>query len=163
MKYSEKEIEAIFEENLNLAIRSLSDIPVAKKREPSLRGLNGWVYEQTIHSCLNDELDLLGLKYPASEQIKITGRANADLLIGNTAIEIKSGGLFGDESEKYTRYKTILNQRNISYLYITKQETHEPYRQAMKQAFGEEFCFLLSESNAWNNFVLAVISTNKTA
>lgn len=62
MKYSEEEIDNIYYNNLNLAIQALSDIPIAKGRSPELRGLNGWVYEQTIFSCLKDELDLLDMK-----------------------------------------------------------------------------------------------------
>lgn len=160
MKYSEKEIEDIFNKNVNLATQALSNIPVAKGKEPSLRGLNGWVFEQTIQSCLVDELALLGKNYQISEQFKISGRAKADLLVGKTAIEIKAGGMFGDESEKYKRYKTILTERDILYLYITMHETYPPYREAMKKAFGEDSCFFLSEKNAWKNFVMAVISRN---
>jgi len=163
MKYSEIEIDAIFNENLNLAIQALANLPVANGEKPSLRGLNGWVYEQTIQSCLVDELDLLSTKFQIEDQFKIKGRANADLLVGKTAIEIKAGGLFGDESEKYKRYKSILTERGFSYIYITKQESYIPYREAMKDAFGEELCFFLTEENAWNNFVMAVLSTNKTA
>lgn len=163
MKYSEKEIDAIFTKNLNLANQALANLPVANGNYPSLRGLNGWVYEQTIQSCLIEELALLSTKFSMEEQFKIKGRANADLLVGKTAIEIKSGGIFGYESEKYKRYKAILNERGFSHLYITKQETHAPYCEAMKEAFGGEFCFFLTEQNSWKSFVNAVLSTNKTA
>jgi len=163
MKYSEKDIDTIFINNLKLANQALAKLPVASGNDPSLRGLNGWVYEQTIRSCILSELDFFSTKLSIEEQFKIIGRATADLLVGNTAIEIKAGGIFGDESDKYTRYKEILTERGFSYLYITKQETHAPYREAMKNAFGEEFCFFLSEENSWNNFVMAVLSTNKTA
>jgi|LGVF01.1.fsa_nt_gb hypothetical protein len=163
MKYSEKEIDAIFTENLNLAKQALLNLPVASGEKITLRGLNGWVYEQTIQLCLVDELVQLSKEFPIKEQFKIEGRANADLLVGKAAIEIKAGGIFGEESEKYKKYKAILTERGFSYIYITKQETHEPYRKTMEEAFGEEFCFFLTEENSWNNFVNAVLSTNETA
>lgn len=163
MKYTENEIDAIFAENLNLANQALLNLPVANGKKISLRGLNGWVYEQTIQFCLVEELALLSIRLPVEDQFKIKGRANADLLVGKTAIEIKAGGIFGNESEKYKKYKSILTERGFSYLYITKQESHEPYRKAMEEAFGENFCFFLSEKKSWENFVNTVLCTNKTA
>ena len=159
MIYSEEKIEATFAENLEKAKHGL----VAVGNISTFRGLNGWVYEQTIRSCLNEELSSLSsIKFSIEEQFKIKGRASADLLVGKTAIEIKSGGVFGKEPEKYKKYKAILTERGYSYLYITKKETHAPYREAVKEAFGGEFCFFLTDPNSWESFVNAVLSTNKT-
>ena len=163
MKYSEEKIEKIYKDNLDLAKDSLKKLPVSSGKEISLRGLNGWVYEQTIQFCLIEELELLSSgPFDVEEQFKIKGRAKADLLVGNTAIEIKAGGIFGNESEKYKKYKAILNESGYSYLYITKQETHAPYRKAIQEAFGEKCCFFLSDKNSWRDFVNAVIPANKT-
>lgn len=160
MKYTEKEIDAIFTDNLKMATASLSSIPVAMGRPPSFQGLNGWVYEQTIRYCLEDELNLLGVALRISEQFQLKGRARADLLVGNVAIEIKAGGLFGDDSEKYKKYKIITQERNISYIYVTRQESHQPYRLTTQDVFGSDMSFFLTEEESWKNFVMTIIALN---
>lgn len=161
MRFTETDIDALFVENLQRAISSLANITVAGGRPPAFQGLNGWVYEQTIRFCLENELDLLGLLLPVSEQFKLKGRAKADLLVGTTAIEIKAGGLFGDDSEKYRKYKNITEEKSLSYLYITRQENYRPYYLATKEIFGNEHAFFLNEPGSWNKFVKAVLRTNK--
>ncbi|OHB82607.1 MAG: hypothetical protein A3J73_05030 [Planctomycetes bacterium RIFCSPHIGHO2_02_FULL_38_41] len=48
MKYNEHAVEKLYQENLNAARRLLASLPVAEGREPNTKGLNGWVYEQTV-------------------------------------------------------------------------------------------------------------------
>jgi hypothetical protein len=160
MKFTEEEIDSLFVENLQRATSVLSSLPVAAGRKPTFQGLNGWLYEQTIRFCLEEELRLLDITLPISEQFQLKGRARADLLVGQTAVEIKAGGLFGDDSEKYRKYKAITAERNLKYLYITRQETHQPYYLATKAVFGPNGAFFLSENGSWRNFVLAVAASN---
>lgn len=162
MKYSEVSIEEIYSKNLELAVGSLAKLPITKGREPKFQGLNGWVYEQTLRSCLEDELERIGITLSISEQVKLKGRAKADLLVGRTAIEIKAGGLFGDDSEKYGRYKKFTNEMNIAYLYITRHETYRPYYLATQSVFGEAHSFFLSEKGTWERFISTLVSTNLT-
>ena len=49
MKYDENAIESLYQQNLITARQQLASLPVAEGREPNIKGLNGWVYEQTIH------------------------------------------------------------------------------------------------------------------
>ncbi len=161
MKYSESSVNALYDKNLKAAVSALSSIPVAKGRPPSVQGLNGWVYEQTIRTCLEEELALLGnSRLEIIEQFPIAGRAKADLKVGRTAIEIKAGGSFGDDSDKYMRYRKILNAQKFAYLYVTQQETYEPYRRNTLKVFGKGSVFFLSDNGSWRKFVNAVRSTN---
>ena len=160
MKYTEPDIEHIYKETLDCAIAGLSNLPVANGREPSFQGLNGWVYEQTIRFCLENELSILGAVFAVKEQFPLRGRAKADLLVGRVAIEIKAAGFFGDDSEKYKKYRAIASEKNLRYLYITRQESHRPYYLAAQYAFGSGKAFFLTESHAWRNFVEAVLEGN---
>lgn len=161
MKYNGSDIERIFNENLSLAAIGLETIPIARGRKPSFQGLNGWVYEQTIHSCLEDELLLQNISLPITQQKTLKGRAKVDLFVGlNTAIEIKAGGIFGDDSEKYKKYCSIAAEIGWTYLYITKRETHKPYYEATKAVFGDDSAFFLNEETGWEDFVNAVIKAN---
>jgi len=48
MEYDENQIEKMYQENLSAARQALALLPVAEGREPTTKGLNGWVYEQTV-------------------------------------------------------------------------------------------------------------------
>ncbi len=161
MKYNGSEIERIFNENLSLATTGLETIPIARGRKPSFQGLNGWVYEQTIHSCLEDELLLQDISLPITQQKTLKGRAKVDLFVGlRTAIEIKAGGIFGDDAVKYQKYCNIAAEIGWTYLYVTKRETHKPYYNATKATFGPDAAFFLDEETGWHDFVNAVIRAN---
>ena len=161
MKYNGSDIERIFNENLSLAMTGLEAIPIARGRKPSFQGLNGWVYEQTIHSCLEDELLLQSISLPITQQKTLKGRAKVDLFVGlRTAIEIKAGGIFGNDAEKYKKYREIASKEGWTYLYITKKETHKPYYDDTKAVFGEDGAFFLNEETGWEDFVNAVIKAN---
>jgi len=165
MKHSGSNIERIFNENLTLAIAALAAVPIARGRTPSFQGLNGWVYEQTIRSCLEDELQLQNVALPLKEQQTLKGRAKVDLIVEGkkrkVAIEIKAGGIFGNDAERYKKYCEIAqNEKKWTYLYVTKQETHKPYYDATKAVFGPDAAFFLNEENGWHDFVTAVIKAS---
>jgi len=78
-----------------MAESALARLPFCRSEKPSFKGLSGWVFEQTIHSCLLNELNGSGIHTKIEEQAKLGGRTTADLLIGaSAAIEIKARGLF---------------------------------------------------------------------
>lgn len=160
--FNGQDIERIYDKSLSHAIASLQANPVARGRKPSFQGLNGWIYEQTIRSCLEDELQAVGLSLPIKDQQALRGRAKVDLFVGDaTAIEIKAGGIFGDDAEKYRKYCAIArNERKWTYLYVTRIETYKPYYEATKEVFWHNSAFFLNEENGWRDFVAAVIYAN---
>jgi hypothetical protein len=84
MIYTEAAIISLYEESLAKAEDVLSALEVAECRRPSARGLNGWVFEQTIRFCLSRELGHCGLHVPIQEQVPLLARARIDLLVGRT-------------------------------------------------------------------------------
>jgi len=112
MKYNERTIEKIYQENLIVARQLLASLTIAEGREPNLTGLNGWVYEQTIRYCLCQELIAQGLSPIIKEQVPLYGRTKIDLLVGRLAIEIKALGSFGDDAKKYTKYKAKVEKKD---------------------------------------------------
>jgi len=73
MKYDKDKIENLYQENLSAARQLLTSLPVAEGREPTTKGLNGWVYEQTIRYCLSQELTALGIFPVIKEQVPLYG------------------------------------------------------------------------------------------
>ena len=153
MKYDERKIEDLYQEILKEAGRLLASLPVAEGREPNLTGLNGWIYEQTIHYCLCQELIALGLSPMIKEQVSLYGRTKIDLLVGRVAIEIKALGSFGSDDIKYARYKAKVEERGWIYCYLTRRETHKPYRLKTESTFGKELAFFLDSEGDWSRFV----------
>lgn len=47
LKYDERTIEKIYQENLSYAQEMLASLEVAEGRKPDTKSLSGWVYEQT--------------------------------------------------------------------------------------------------------------------
>jgi hypothetical protein len=125
--YSEVEIVRTYEKSLEDALRILGNLAVARGRRPSFQGLSGWIFEQTIRSCLEDEFSSQMAALSAAEQVSLKGRAKVDLLLGEAAIEIKAAGFFGDESEKYYRYRVVAEDTGLTYLCVRLHESYKPY------------------------------------
>jgi hypothetical protein len=164
MKYNENTVEKLYQENLDKARQLLASLPVAEGRKPTVTGLNGWVYEQTIRYCLCQELMVLGLSTLVKEQVplygRIKGRIKVDLLVGNVAIEIKASGSFGDDA-KYRRYRVKVEERGWVYCYLTGSETHKPYHLSTESTFGKKRAFFLNTKGDWERFVREVIKSYK--
>lgn len=157
MKHTEIDIDLLYKTALFEATTCLSDVSVARGRCPKLKGLNGWIYEQTIRSCIEDELldEIEGIGI--EEQVKLHGRTRIDLVVGSLAIEIKSGGFFGkSDAEKYCKYRKILESLGKRYLYITAYETHEPYRKLAIDTFGDQYTFFLDSEGSWGEFIKTI-------
>ncbi len=158
MLYDEKEIEEIYQRNLDAAKRLLSTLQVADGRLPKVGGLSGWIYEQTIRYCLEKELLYRGLRVSFEEQVPISGRARVDLLLdGKVAIEIKSLGSFGSDIEKFKRYIPVVLKKGWVYLYLTRRERHKPYREAFEGLFSRRHAFFLDTEGEWSRFVMTVL------
>jgi hypothetical protein len=159
MKYDKNEIEKLYQESLSAARQLLASLSVAEGREPTIKGLNGWVYEQTIRHCLSKELMACGISPIMQEQVPLYGRAKIDLLVGRVAVEIKALGSFGDDARKYSKYRTKVEDKGWTYCYLTRSETHQPYRLAAEEAFGKERAFFLDiqDEDDWERFVREVL------
>jgi hypothetical protein len=158
MKYDEHDIEKIYLENLEGARDLLAMLPVAEGRQPVTKGLNGWVYEQTIRYCLCQELKQLGITLDIKEQVTLHGRTKVDLLAGKAAIEVKALGLFSaNDMKKYSGYRVRAEQNNWAYFYVTRCESYSPYRIAMCTAFGEGRAFFLDTEGDWERLVGEII------
>jgi hypothetical protein len=153
MKYTVEELDKLFSENLEKAQQQLSSLPVAEGRRPNLRGLNGWVYEQTIRYSLSSELAQLGLSPVIKEQVALEGRIKIDLCIGRIALEIKLAGSFGDDDEKYSVYRAKAEEKGLIYCYVTRGESHAPYRLRTISIFGEQRAFFLDKKGDWQRLV----------
>lgn len=157
MVFDEIRICSLYEKSLSEASMMLASLSVAEGVQPRLQGLNGWVFEKTIRYCLARELEAEGLAPDFEEQVPITGRARVDLTFGKVAIELKAGGSFGAGDEKYRGYRRLIEGRGQTYLYLSLQEGHMPYRLATKKIFGAECTFYLRDPGDWARFVQAVM------
>jgi len=157
MKYDEKEIERLYLENLTRAQDLLGSLPVAEGRRPITKGLNGWIYEQTIRYCLCEELKELGTVPAMEEQVRLRGRVKVDMLVGKAAIEVKALGIFGNDAQKYSGHRVNAEEKGWSYFYLTRGESYSPYRTAMQAAFGEGRAFFLDTPGDWERFVMEVL------
>jgi len=159
-KHDKNEIEDLYEESLSDALRRLESLPVAEGRTPNVRGLNGWVYEQTIRYCLSGELKARRISPIMQEQVPVPlyRRAKIDLLVGRrVAVEIKTCGIFGlDDARKYRRYRPKVEDEGWTYCYLTGSETYQRYRLVMEDAFGKERAFFLDTQGDWERFVIFV-------
>jgi hypothetical protein len=156
MKYDEETIEKLYQKNLNITHKRLASVPIAEGREPNIKGLNGWVYEQTIRYCILQELESIGLTPIVNEQVTLFGRVKIDLVISKVAIEIKALGSFGNDVEKYKKYRVKVEERGWEYFYLTRSETYKPYRLETVSTFGEERAFFLDKKGDWGRFVSEV-------
>lgn len=157
MKYTEPDIESLYQGALSDAYKRLACVSVARGRSPAVKGLSGWIYEQTIRSCIEDELkdEIDGIEI--DEQVSLHGRAKLDLVIGPIAIEIKGGGFFGAlDAEKYRSYRKAVESSGKRYLYLTAHETYQPYRELAADIFGEEYAFFLDSKGSWERFIKTI-------
>lgn len=159
MKYNEHAVKKLYEENLNAARQLLASLPVAEGREPNTKGLNGWVYEQTVRYCLSKELITLGLCPTIKEQVSLDGRIKIDLLVGRVAVEIKALGSFGKDAEKYNKYRPKVEEKGWTYCYLTGSETVNRYRSATTDVFGKERAFFLDTGGDWERFVREIVKS----
>ena len=157
MKYTESDIESLYEAALADAYKRLAGVSVARGRSPAVKGLSGWVHEQTVRSCIEDELsdEIDGIDI--DEQVSLHGRAKLDLVIGPVAIEIKGGGFFGaSDAEKYRIYRKAVESSGKRYIYLTAHEAYKPYRDLAIDIFGDKNAFFLDSRGTWKKFIKTI-------
>jgi len=162
MKYDAKKISEMTETNLRLAKMRLAELPICCGREPSIAGLHGWVFEQTLQFCIREELAEHGLSPDVEEQVGIGGRAKADFRLAHVLIEVKTRGLFGmADVQKYGKYREQAEGRGYRYLFVTASETHEPYRRGIIEALGQSNVFILAQPGEWERLVTTIVQELK--
>jgi hypothetical protein len=153
-KFDEKNIQRLFDRNLETAKERLASLMFCSRGAPSFKGLSGWVFEQTVQDCLRKELKALGIRAEIHEQVSLGGRAKADFLIGTIAMEVKTSGLFDrNAANRYRRYRAAAEEKGYVYLYLTLHETWLPYRKAMLKALGQRNAFFLDTPGDWRRLI----------
>jgi hypothetical protein len=71
MKKRVSSIKQRFAEALNEASWQLASLATVKGRTGNMEGLRGWVFEQTIRTCIEEELESRGISVPIQEQASI--------------------------------------------------------------------------------------------
>ena len=157
-QFSGRSVWALYESSLRQAKANLAGLKVHSGVQPRFAGLNGWVLEQTIQHCIRREMKAVGVELPINEQVGLGGRAKVDLVVGQVAIEIKAGGLFGlDDVRKYRQYRKLAEQGGYRYMFVTGAESHKPYRDGIIDALGPASVVFLDEPGQWERFVDAVL------
>jgi hypothetical protein len=158
MLYTEDEIDKLYVSSLHAAIRKLKRLTIYCGSPISFNGLGGWVWEQTIRYCIAEELKDRKLAPMFEEQVKIRGRARADLKIGSVALEVKNRGLFhSTAARKYGEYAKFARKSGLSYLFVTKEETYKPYRDGIVMEVGSTNAFFLDRHGEWKRFVDRIV------
>src|SRR5208337_2532068 len=157
--FDEKSIQNLFDSNLRKAKECLASLAFCCSASPSFGGLTGWVFEETIHHCLAKELSFLGTQAKIGSQEALEGRSKVDLVVGQrVAAEIKEKGLFDrNAADRYGRYMRSARTKGYSYLYLTREETYQPYREAIKKAVGRRNAFFLDRPGEWARFVQQIV------
>ena len=159
MKYDNKKIDAEFEKNLEETKNALTSLSFCQTAEVD-KLLKGWVFEQTIAKCLQEELNS---ELKIEQQFKFSSfkkqdekksRGTADLAIGYKGrkflVEIKHTGIFSvGDIEKYAKYRNLVEKNGFRYLYLSKSETYKPFAEKYRKVFGKENVFLLDVEGDW--------------
>lgn len=171
MKYDNTQINAEFNKNLEDAKQALTSLPFCQTHEVD-KLLKGWVFEQTVAKCLQEELsDISEIKqqYKFSRfeiQDGTKSRGTADLAIfykdRKYLVELKYSGIFSSgDTEKYKKYRKLIEKNKFQYLYLSLKETHKPYADECREAFGKENVFLLDENGDWERFINSIMSEHE--
>lgn len=162
--FTEISVRELYDRHLEIAKASLSELDIfCRTRDPAFHGLTGWVFEQAIQFCLRKELEDQGIQAEFHEASSLGGRVKTDLVIAKDgmkiAIEIKACGIFGmDDVVRYGRYSQVATERGLLYLFVTKEESHLPYRTGIQEVLGIDNAFFLDTLGDWSRFVTRIAS-----
>jgi hypothetical protein len=157
--YDEDKVRRCYERNLAKAKEALKPISSVPETQPNFTGLSGWVFEQTIHACIFDELDALHIKADVRQHVALKGRVKADLAVGTVAaVELKAKGLFSKgDAAKYSARGRQAEAVGFCYLYLTLGETYSPYRDGVTSSLGADNVFFLDTEGDWERFVNRIL------
>ena len=151
-------LEERYQKALEEAKQKLASLDVTCGRPINVKGLSGWVFEQTVRTCLEEELNERGITVTIQEQVSIGGRATIDFLVGAIAIEVKAAGFFSDDDgARYSTYRKRAEANGWHYLYLTLCETHRPYVESARKSFGDDKAFFLDQKDSWLRLVATVV------
>ncbi|HXR07905.1 MAG TPA: hypothetical protein VN765_11285 [Candidatus Acidoferrum sp.] len=150
-------VKTRFEGALADANRRLASLAIVRGRPISLKGIRGWIFEQTVRTCLEEEMEKRSISVAVQEQAPIGGRATVDLLIASVAIEVKVAGFFADVSARYRGYRKAVEAKGWHYFYLTLGESYERYVKIARRTFGKDRAFFLDQKGDWARFVSEVM------
>jgi hypothetical protein len=152
MIYNENTVQGVYEANFREAQRQLQNLPIYCGCEPNFPGLAGWVFEQTIQHCIRRELAEMNLGAEIEEQV-MSGEVKIDLLIGKTAIEVKTGPYFSE----HDIVKCVNNQTKAlenDWLYILLSLYKNAFWPGVIDALGKDNAVFLQNCNGeWKRFI----------
>ena len=159
MIFNETQVWKLYEDNLEQAKNKLEEIEVFCGNKANFSGLIGWVFEKTVLHCIKQELKEKNVSTKIEEQVSLGGRIKADLAVGQIAIELKTGGLFGKpDVERYGRYRKAAKTAGYSrYVYLTWCETCSSYMQGLNLALDDNNVFYLEVPREWERFISTLI------
>lgn len=156
---TEADVIGRYREMRGEATRCLKNLRVFCGRDPVISGLNGWVFEQTVHRCIRESLASCGAALSIEEQFPLGGRIRADLRVERIAIEIKAAGLFGQRDiAKYRRCQSAARARGMRFAFLSLYESHKPYRTQITDALGADNVFFLTDGGSWQRFMDLLLS-----
>lgn len=151
---TEDDVRQLYERMLGEAVQALRGLPVFCGRDPAFGGLSGWVFEQTVQYCIRGSLREMGIDLPIAEQVSLGGRVKVDLVVGGTAVELKTAGLFGgDYRATYSAYRAKAHERGLRFVLLTRRESYGPYRAGIADVLGAENVFVLTDPGSWQRFI----------
>jgi len=70
---------------------------------------------------------------------------------------VKAAGFFGDESERYSKYRKAVEAKGWHYFYLTLCESYKPYVQVARNVFGENRAYFLDQKESWDIFIYEIV------
>jgi hypothetical protein len=158
MIYNESTVQKVYEANFREGQRQLQSLPVFCGYEPNFPGLSDWIFEQTIQHCIRRELEAINLDADMEEQV-VYGTAIIDLLVGNAAIDIKTGRSFSaKDTTECVNNQTEAKKRNWRYIFLKLYENN--FQFGISDALGNDNTVFLQNGNGeWERFI-GIIATS---
>ena len=150
MKYSESEISKLFYQNLDDSKEKLLRMFKDSENKPPI---SGWVFEQIIYQCIQDEL---GDNAEIKSQVKLKKRVKVDLKVGNVFIELKTNGIYS-HFEPYREYKNEAKSQDCEYVILVLKE-QDGWKKKTLKLLSDVDVFFLDEKDSWRQFIQRITS-----
>lgn len=132
----------------------LSKIACYQGWKITIRGLNGWIFENLVADLIKREIPSVDIT--PQPKLYPKGGAKADLLINNRiAVETKVAGVYSNEYiERLGKNKEAAKKKGWTYLYISLEESWRPYYEKTLNEVGQQNAFFLDRHEGdWNRFI----------
>ena len=152
-------VSTLYENYLEECQRKLKTIGCCQENweKLAITGLNGWVFENLVTYLIKQDSPSVSIKpQQPLYQKGLKKRVKVDMLINEKiAIEAKVAGVYSKEYiNRLGEYKKAAEEKGWVYLYISRQESYEPYYKGTKEAVGPQNAFFLDRQKGdWNRFI----------